>query len=260
LRWFFSNRSRSQSARDNQDPLSPFSEDGLSRLAAIEDYASAQPFPHLLIDDFFDSRVLDQVLNEWPQPDTPEVDKYDDGFYSTLKYASNYRMQFGPYTKSLLTHLGEPPFLEALEKVTGIEGLIPDPYLSGGGLHFTRSGGRLAVHADFNKHAKFKLDRRLNLILYLNRGWTEANQGWLELWDREMKSCVKRILPIFNRTVIFSTNDFSFHGQPEPVAGPPDLVRRSIALYYYSNGRPAEEVAARDSQATLWQERPGSGY
>ena len=242
------------------DAIEPFSQENLSRLASIENYGTANPFPHLVIDDFFDPRVLDHVLDEWPDLETPNVDNYDDGTHSTLKFASNYRMQFGPYTRSVFTRLAEPPFLEALEKVTGIVGLIPDPYLWGGGLHFTCSGGKLAIHADFNKHNKFKLDRRLNLILYLNRGWTETNQGWLELWDWEMKACVQRVLPVFNRTVVFSTSDFSFHGQPEPIQGPPDLLRRSIALYYYSNGRPAEELTGRDPEATLWQERPGSGY
>jgi Rps23 Pro-64 3,4-dihydroxylase Tpa1-like proline 4-hydroxylase len=240
--------------------IEPFSQENLSRLASIENYATANPFPHLVIDDFFDPRALDHVLDEWPHMETADLLNYNDGTYVKLKYASNQQTRLGPYTRSFLSRLAEPPFLEALERVTGITGLMPDPYLWGGGLHFTRSGGKLAIHADFNKHFKFKLDRRLNLILYLNRGWTETNQGWLELWDRGMKSCVQRILPVFNRTVIFSTSDFSFHGQPEPIQGPPDLLRRSIALYYYSNGRPTEELTGRDSDATLWQERPGSGY
>jgi hypothetical protein len=155
--------------------------------------------------------------------------------------------------------LNEPAFLMALEKVTDVFGLVPDPYLFGGGLHFTRSGGRLAIHADFNKHFRYKLDRRLNLLIYLNKGWTEQNQGWLELWPRDMSSCAKRVLPVFNKTVLFSTTDFSFHGQPEAIIGPPDLFRRSIALYYYSNGRPQEEITPAP-HSTLWKERPNAGY
>lgn len=238
----------------------PFDQQNLARLASIENYAQAQPFPHFVIDDFFDAQVLDSVLEEWPAPDDPDSVNFDDGTYTRLKYAMRNQQRFGPSTYSLIARLNEPPFLEALEKVTGIDGLIPDPYLKGGGLHFTRSGGKLAIHADFNKHFKFNLDRRLNLILYLNHGWKEENEGWLELWDREMKSCVQRVLPTFNRLVVFSTSDFSFHGQPESIKGPPDLIRKSIALYYYSNGRPVEEVGARDPRATLWQKRPGVGY
>lgn len=240
--------------------IEPFDEEGLARLTGIDNYAAAKPFPHLVIDNFFDPQALDQVLSEWPQPETDGIDSYHDGTYTKLKYASNFRTKYGPYTRFLLTRLGEPLFLEALEAVTGILGLVPDPYWLGGGLHFTLSGGKLAIHADFNKHFKFNLDRRLNLLVYLNRGWTEQNQGWLELWDREMKACVRRILPVFNRTVLFSTTDLSFHGQPEPIQGPPGLVRKSIALYYYTNGRPRAEVANRDPSATLWQQRPGVGY
>ena len=132
----------------------------------------------------------------------------------------------------------------------------------GGGLHATAAGGRLAIHADYNKHPVFKLDRRLNMLVYLNEGWTEANAGWLELWDSEMKQCVKRILPTFNRTVIFSTTSGSFHGQPEPIVGPPNLWRRSIALYYFSNGRADEGMPPDDSgeHSTLWQTRPNAGF
>jgi Rps23 Pro-64 3,4-dihydroxylase Tpa1-like proline 4-hydroxylase len=136
---------------------------------------------------------------------------------------------------------------------------VPDPYMFGGGLHFTDSGGKLAVHADFNRHPKLNLDRRLNVLIYLNEGWTDDNQGWLELWDREMRNRVTRVSPVFNRTVMFSTTSFSFHGQPEPIIGPPDLVRRSIALYYYTNGRPAAEITDPD-HSTLWQSRPADGY
>ena len=238
----------------------PFAKENLVRLTSIDNYATAEPFPHLVIDDLFNPDALDLVLREWPSWETPDLETYDDGTFVKLKYASNVRTDYGPYTRFFLHSLGEPLFLDALEKVTGIAGLVPDPYWHGGGLHFTRSGGKLAIHADFNKHFKFDLDRRVNLIVYLNRGWTDENQGWLELWGRDMKSWVQRVLPIFNRTVIFSTTDFSYHGQPEPIHGPAELFRRSIALYYYSNGRPAEELSGRDPKDTLWRKRPGLGY
>jgi hypothetical protein len=240
--------------------IEPFDQKNLARFAEIDSYKAATPFPHLVFDDLFNPRALDRVLSEWPTLRTPEIDPYDDGTYSKHKYASNFRTQQGPYTRYFLSALAEPRFLEVLEKVTGVVGLIPDPYMAGGGLHFTATGGKLAIHADFNKHYKFKLDRRLNLLVYLNHGWTDENRGWLELWDRNMQNCVQRVLPVFNRTVIFSTTDESFHGQPEPIQGPPDLFRKSIAVYYYSNGRPAEEITGRDPSDTLWQQRPGSGY
>lgn len=231
----------------------------MERLRTYKGYGSAQPFPHLVLDDLFNPAALDRVLSEWPSSEVDKLETHNDGTYVVGKKGSGVDFKFSPYTRYFLHALSEPDFLLALEKVTGIFGLVPDPYLFGGGLHFTRSGGRLAIHADFNKHFRYKLDRRLNLLIFLNKGWTEANQGWLELWPRDMSAYARRILPVFNRTVIFSTTDFSYHGQPQPIVGPPDLVRRSIALYYYSNGRPPEELSPT-KHSTLWKERPNVGF
>ncbi len=105
-------------------------------------------------------------------------------------------------------------------------------------------GGFLKVHADFNWHPKLKLDRRLNVLIYLNRDWKDEYGGALELWDRSMTGPEKSVLPVFNRTVVFSTTDFSYHGHPHPLACPEATTRKSVSLYYYSNGRPDEEKSA----------------
>ena len=99
------------------------------------------------------------------------------------------------------------------------------------------------------------LDRRLNLILYLNKGWLEEYGGNLELWDRAMTRCERRILPIANRCVIFNTTDFSNHGHPDPLACPEGMTRKSMALYYFSNGRPTEEMSR--VRGTEFAARPG---
>jgi len=241
-------------------PIEPFSAGSLDRLARTAGYPDAQPFPHLVLDDFFNPTMLDAVLGEWPRPDADNLESHNDGTYVRKKLGSTWRTRFGPHTRSLFDRLAAADFLEALEQATSIWGLVPDPYLWGGGLHFTQAGGRLAIHADFNKHFKFNLDRRLNLLLYLNRGWTEANGGWLELWNTDMAACGRRVLPVYNRMVIFSTTDTSFHGQPEEIVGPPDLFRRSIALYYYTNGRPACEVTPDGNHSTLWRARPNDAF
>ena len=135
---------------------------------------------------------------------------------------------------------------------------MSDPYLFGGGPLFTQAGGTSDMHADYNQHPKLRVDRRLNLLIYLNEGWTKENQGGLELWDREMRNRVRRIPPVFNRTVVFNTTNF-FHGQPEAIIGPRDLFCRSIALYYFTNGRPAEGTSEAE-HSTVWQERPDQGF
>jgi Rps23 Pro-64 3,4-dihydroxylase Tpa1-like proline 4-hydroxylase len=236
-----------------------FTPEGLERLACHEGYAHAEPFPHLVIDGLFNADLLRAIAGEFPNKTRDVVEAHNDGVYVRLKHNTTWETEFGPTSRRFFAAMSSPLVLLALERVSGISGLMPDPYMFGGGLHFTDAGGKLAVHADFNRHPKLNLDRRLNLLLYLNEGWMENNQGWLELWDKEMRNPVTRIAPLFNRTVMFNTTSFSFHGQPEPIVGPPELVRRSIALYYYTNGRPAEEITEPD-HSTLWQRRPEAGY
>ena len=134
-------------------------------------------------------------------------------------------------------------FINFIQDITSIkEPLKADKNLNGGGLHEIKKGGVLKIHTDFNRHPSLDLDRRVNVLIYLNKDWNDKYGGHLELWDKDMIECKKKILPIFNRIVIFSTNDFSNHGHPNPVTCPIELSRKSIALYYFSKGRPAEEL------------------
>lgn len=214
-------------------------------------YAAARPFPHVVFDDFFDPALLDKVLAEFPQPGAIRWEHFDDP--RQIKLASAVEADFGPVTRLLLYHLNSITFVEFLGKITGIANLISDPCFDGGGLHQIVRGGKLAVHADFNKHPRYGLDRRLNVLVYLNREWREEYGGQLELWNREMTRCEARIVPLFNRLVVFGTTDFTYHGHPEPLACPAGMTRKSLALYYFSNGRPAEEVSGAHS--TLFQPR-----
>ena len=140
--------------------------------------------------------------------------------------------------------MNSAPVLRFLQELTGIVGLIPDPWYGGAGPHQIEPGGFLKVHVDFNLHPLLELDRRLNLLVYLNKDWREEYGGHLELWNRDVSRCEKKVLPVFNRTVVFSTTDFSFHGHPEPLACPEGRTRKSVSFYYYSNGRPEEERSA----------------
>ncbi|MFD2145323.1 2OG-Fe(II) oxygenase [Mucilaginibacter antarcticus] len=114
----------------------------------------------------------------------------------------------------------------------------------------------LKIHADFNKHETTWLDRRINLLVYLNKDWDECYGGHFELWDKDLTRSFQKILPLFNRVAIFSTTDFSYHGHPNALTCPPDRSRKSLALYYYSNGRPKSEVS-KNPHATIFKDRPG---
>ena len=231
--------------------------DLLAKAAELKkDWATANPYPHIVIDNFFPPEVLDAVIAEYPEPEDVEWEQFDAP--TEVKLAISDTAQLGSATRHLFDELNGQVFVKFLESVTGIKGLIPDPHLWGGGLHQIRRGGYLKIHADFNKHPQLKLDRRLNALIYLNKNWSEAYRGQLELWDKTMTNCGKRILPVFNRMVVFATTDFTYHGHPDPLECPPDRARRSLALYYYSNGRPADEVKADHS--TLFKHRPGEEY
>jgi Rps23 Pro-64 3,4-dihydroxylase Tpa1-like proline 4-hydroxylase len=225
-----------------------------------QSYQRATPFPHISLDGFMPEDIYREALAQYPTPeqvsDWRRVEASDDKgrIAQNLKLGYSDEQHMPQVLRELIYTLNSSVFLRYLEKLTGIPNLLPDPHLVGGGLHQYLPGAILRVHADFSKLRGSLLDRRLNLLLYLNEQWHEEWGGYLELWDPEMRECRERIAPTGNRCVIFSTTGTSYHGMPEPLACPPGKTRRSLALYYYSNGRPSDE--AEPTHATLWQERP----
>jgi len=228
---------------------------GINPLEHRAAYASARPFPHVVLESLFPDALLESVLESFPEPNDPAWSQFDNPLEKKL---GNYR-RLGETSEAIqgfLTALNSPEMLAFLEDLTGIDGLIPDPYFGGGALHQIVSGGFLKVHADFNWHPKLKLDRRLNVLIYLNRNWRPEYGGALELWDRDMTRAQEVILPTFNTTVVFSTTDTSFHGHPHPLTCPPHMTRKSVSLYYYSNGRPDREKSAPHD--TVFPPSPGN--
>ena len=240
-----------------------FNEDHLFNLAEQyrDEFVNAKPFPHLVIDNFLDPKILDEVLNAFPQKDELDFYKYENQLERKLAFDQVSKLPDPIY--NILTQMNSAVFISFLEKLTGIEGVIPDPYYRGGGIHQIEKGGKLDVHIDFNIHTKFKLNRRLNAIIYLNKDWEEAYGGHFEIWKGHqgengqhiLESCENRILPIFNRFVIFATSAKSYHGHPEPLTCPEGRSRKSIALYYYTNGR-EDEFNETPAHSTTFIKRP----
>ena len=222
----------------------------------VKTYLTAKPFPNIVFDNFFKEGVLNKILNDFPS----NMDQIGNKFNNKAekKLSLNTPEKFSVETNNFINFLNSAPFVKFLNNLTGIkETLITDPYLMGGGLHELKNDGYLNVHADFNQHSQMKLDRRLNILIYLNHNWTDNNGGHLELGDKDMIKCEKKILPIFNRMVIFSTTDFSYHGNPNKVKVDKNYSRKSIALYYYSNGRPNSEKKL-GLHSTIFRKRPGT--
>ena len=224
--------------------------------ALHREYVAARPYPHIVIDNLFDDDVLSEILDSFPDVNSINWKEY--ATPEEIKLESQDTSQIPPKILSFLALLNSAQFLEFLETITGIHGLISDPYFDGGGLHQIVRGGKLEIHSDFNRHQKLNLDRRLNLLIYLNKDWRKEYGGHFELWDREMTSSQKKVLPTFNRTVLFGTTDYTYHGHPDPLMCPEGVTRKSLALYYFSNGRPEEEIG--ESHTTLFQRRPGKTF
>lgn len=206
----------------------------LERLACArhDEYLSAQPFAHAVFDELVPGPVLDAVLAEFPSADRDAWVSYESE--NERKLASDRETPIGAATAQLLAELNSAAFVDFLEQLTGVTGLVPDPHFVGGGLHQIVPGGYLGIHVDFNRHPRTGLERRLNVLLYLNRDWKEEYGGALELWRAEPRRCERRILPVWGRLVVFSTTARSYHGHPEPLGCPEGMTRKSLALYYYS--------------------------
>ena len=222
-------------------------------------YSKAKPFPHIIIDKAFNENILNRIIEEIPDlykvKHSNKVNNQYEKKTTTLRGDYN----FGINGKLFLSYLNSSEFIDFLQVITSIkEPILGDPHLIGGGIHQSKRGGLLKIHADFCRHPETKLDRRINVLIYLNKNWEKEYEGALELWDKEMKNCIQKIYPIFNRMVIFNTTDYSYHGLPNPLMCPENVIRKSIAMYYYSNGRPAYELRPENyNQSTLFQSRPG---
>jgi len=218
-----------------------------------EDYVSAQPFPHIVLDGILPGDLPRRILANFP------VAALASDTVFNINYGGHFKRQVAPedcnaFVRELFHFFNSRPMLAFLEGLSGITGLLPDPYFEGGGFHEISAGGLLGIHADFRIHERLHLQRRLNLLIYLNENWQDEWNGRLELWDRKIQGCVKAISPLINRCVVFNTDADSYHGHPDPLATPPEVKRRSIALYYYT----ASKAVYREvpNLSTMYHARP----
>jgi Rps23 Pro-64 3,4-dihydroxylase Tpa1-like proline 4-hydroxylase len=199
------------------------------------DYSKNEPFPHFLIDNFLSNTDALEISEETKK----DKIKWGKRFHGNSKklFCSDIKF-FGPVTSEFFKETNSKDFIKCIEILSGISDIIEDNNLEGGGIHLIENGGYLNIHADFNYHGRLKAYRRLNLLFYLNEDWKTEYEGALELWDKDMKVCVKKYYPIFNRLIIFSTTDNSFHGHPERLKTPNNVFRKSLANYYYTKSMP----------------------
>lgn len=209
-------------------------------------FLESEPFPHIVVDNFFEESVARALADEFPKFDDEIWFEYQNAI--ELKKASNNWNAFPKNTYTAFQLLNSADFCEFLSReLYGSSILFPDPGLHGGGWHIHGVGGKLNTHLDYSLHPKMSLQRRVNIIVYMNPDWRTDWGGQLGLWGNASEKVPgkleKSIVPLFNRAVIFDTTCNSWHGLPEPISCPPNQYRKSIAVYYLCE--PEGDVSSR---------------
>ncbi len=201
-------------------------------------FKEATPFPHVVVDNLLEDASLSELADAFPSVDEGRWWRYDNELEK--KHACNDLARLPSIFKEFFDEANSETVVKQLASLSGLDRLVPDHALNGGGLHQIPRGGKLDVHEDYNVHKGMNAWRKLNVIVYLNKGWEESYGGHLELWNGDVTRCEKKVLPTFNRTVIFRTDLMSNHGHPDPLSCPSDRSRRSLACYYYVPLLPGE--------------------
>ena len=199
-------------------------------------YQNNEPYPYICIDNFLPERLARIISGVYPTDETSSSFKKHEHKYVDRSFLEDTR-NFALPLKLFAQSLSSRSFTLFLERLTGIESLIPDPYFLGGGAMITRPGGFLDIHVDFNWNQKLQLWRRCNALFYLTPNWEESWGGDLELCDYDGRNVVKRVQPVFNRLVVFSTTNSSYHGQSSPLRCPSGIARQVFSAFYYSSAR-----------------------
>lgn len=221
-------------------------------------FLGAFPFRHAVIEDFFEQEFAERLLTDFPvfNPALARNEIYG-GVWG--KAVNTEIRRISPAYEEMYELMGSARFLGLVGEISGIPGLLPDPALYGGGTHENLHGQDLDPHVDFNYDEAQKLHRRLNLIVYLNKDWKREWGGSIEIHSnprRPAENQVKAYEPLFNRAVMFETNEHSWHGFPkiDLPAEERHRSRKSISIYLYTRERPAEEIAP--PHGTFYVHRP----
>jgi len=194
------------------------------------------PFDHWIIEDFLDIQDAKDVSKEFIDYESTEDMVRYKGWIGEKSTCNSWN-RFPALTYKIFSNLLSLDFVSHLSAVTGVTPLYPDIGLHGGGWHMSGKGGSLAMHLDYSIHPKLNLQRKLNLILYLEEDYNPQWGGSLQLWSNDKEKSkplnkIKEVEPLFNRAILFDTTQKSWHGFPDPINPPEGKLRKSFAVYY----------------------------
>lgn len=217
-------------------------------------FAEAKPYPHALLCDLLEPGVAEVLESAFAALDDEGWTNYK--HFNEFKQGRSRRDQIPAPLLQVMDELNGERFRGLLTRLTGIPGLIADlDFSGGGGLSRCGRGGFLNIHTDFRAHPHHPTwRRRINLIFYLNGVWDAGWGGHTELWDEDMRGVVVKVPPLSNTCLVFNTDGASYHGHPEPMRCPPSVMRRTLALYYFT------EEPGLAQTGTHYLPRPGDGF
>jgi hypothetical protein len=228
-----------------------------------DSYNAQTPYPFAYFDGLFDEALLDEINREIDLANFEKDVRSIDGVEVKTRSDFEDNESLPPATRRVFELINGGKFLNIVSKLTGIGGLISDPYYDGGGINVIENNGTLAVHVDGTTQHRMQVCRRINAILFLNDDWDPNWNGYHEQWDFVNKElspfddeqewkCVRKILPKKNRLFFFTTNDHSWHGHAGVLNVPEGVQRRSLIAYYYTSSRPDSDLVFENPHRALF--------
>lgn len=216
--------------------------------ALHREFQEAQPYKHIVVDNFLQADFAEMLYQNFPA--TEVLQRKYKGLNEHKAEGANFQ-DFHSAFSDLRKVLMSPEVAQWVSAITGIEDVFITDDQLGVGLHEGNNGSFLDIHIDFNIHVEKNVHRRLNLLIYMNKDWQASYGGDLEMWNADMSACIKKVAPIFNRCVIFETNEISYHGYSK-ITVPEGVTRKSIYSYFYTQLRD-DAVAYHD---TVFKAKP----
>ena len=202
-------------------------------------YQQKSYYPHCVLENILDNdfaincqnEILNIPDNQWDRYNNPFEQKY------TLRDKNNLPIN----CTKLFDILTSQKVVDILSTICG-EKLYNDPTKNWWGIHTYKNGDYLDIHSDAGNHPITKQKKHITLGIYLSKNWKEENGGYLELWngenvlkdDAQIFECFNRILPSFNKLIMFTNTVNAWHGNPDPVIIKNDEKRIFLTLSYIS--------------------------
>jgi len=216
-----------------------------------------EPFQYAVIDKFLPRDLAMRAMDAFP-PLSDASWEHNSEFGIEVKSRTTWKSELDIPENliDVIKIVNSSEILNAIGSLFDIPKLMPDPYFSGGGLNVSEKGGHLDVHVDGNYHDASGLNRRVNLLIYLNPNWEKSWGGEFGVYSNDGETLTRAVEPLFNRCVIFDSHDKSYHGLPNPIDFPADDPRRSIILYYYTVAkRPTHQIEVDEPHSALWRSK-----